>query len=55
MSERQKSKIVDKVKADPENFSKSKAFEDLMKENRVVKKSMLYFQIITDKKRESKS
>lgn len=26
------SKIVDKVKADPDNFAKSKAYEDLMKD-----------------------
>lgn len=32
MSDKQKSKIVDKVKADPEKFSESKAFEDLMKD-----------------------
>lgn len=32
ISEKQRLKIVDKVKTDPENFSKSKAFEDLMKD-----------------------
>lgn len=32
MSDKQKSKIVDKVNADPEKFSGSNAFEGLMKD-----------------------